>query len=126
MGSGRVLGSKNKNRMDANAIADELGVNPFRVLLHIVNGDWKAIGLKSQYVTKYTAKGDPYEEDAIQMDHRLTAAKEAAKYVLPQQKAIEHSASDGTSLLAPIIAAPNSVKPEAMGGMGVSDGQPNE
>lgn len=120
----RTIGAISAKRLDAQTIAHEMGLDPFKVLLHIMNGDWKAIGLKSATVTRYTAKGEPYDEEAIQLDHRLSAAKEATKYIYPQQKSIEHSGSDGSPLLVPYIVAPGAeVKSEAMGGMGIPDGQ---
>jgi hypothetical protein len=120
----RLEGSTGKKRLDALAIANKMGTDPFEVLLNIMKGDWKAIGLESKTITRYTPKGEPYEEDAIQLDHRLSAAKEATKYIYPQQKAIEHSGSDGNQLLVPYILAPGaSIKPETMGGMGLPDGQ---
>lgn len=102
----RTKGATGAKRLDAQSIAISKGVDPFEVLLDIIKGDWKALGLKSQTITRYTAKGDAYQEDAIQLEHRLSAAKDAAKYIYPQQKAIEHSASDGIQLLAPLIIRP--------------------
>ena len=120
----RTIGAVAAKRLDAQLIAQKRGLDPFEVLLDIMNGDWQAIGLKSPTVTRYTAKGEPYEEDAIQLDHRLSAAKEATKYIYPQQKAIEHSGSDGSPLLVPYIVAPGvEIKPEAMGSLGIPDGQ---
>lgn len=46
------------------------------------------------------------------------------KKTVPDLKAVEHSVSEGTTLLAPVIAAPGAtIVTEAMGGMGIPDGQ---
>lgn len=120
----RTVGALGKNKLDAWEIANAKGVNPFSVLLDIINGDWEAIGLKKQTVTKYTAKGDSYEEDAIQVEHRLSAAKEASKYLYNQLKGVEHSAGDGTQLLVPVIYRPVSTPQSETGsGVGLPDGQ---
>lgn len=95
-------GVENKNKVRAFDLAIKHKCDPFEVLLHFINGNWKALGYDSKTETRYTAKGDPFETDRINPELRLAAAKEAVKYIYAQQKAVEHSASDGT-LLAPVI-----------------------
>lgn len=124
--AGKPKGALNKNNREAARLAQELGIDPFVILLHFANNNWEKLGYKSEYNTLFGEKGIPYEVPIIGPELRVSAAKEACKYIIPQLKAVEHSAADGTSLLAPIIAAPNSVKPEAMGGMGVPDRQPDK
>lgn len=87
---GRKKGTPNKRAtIDANAIAEQMGVNPFEILLFIAKGDWRALGYKSGTLTAYTVNGDPYEVDVIQLDHRLSASKEACTYLMPKRKALE-------------------------------------
>ena len=70
---GRAKGTPNKTRINAQAIADEVGIDPLRVLMLAAKGDSDALGEK------------------ITLDQRISAAKEAAKYLYPQRKAIEHT-----------------------------------
>lgn len=121
--AGKPKGILSKQNREAARIAQEMGVDPFVILLHFANNNWKQLGYKSEYGVKYSVSGDPYDVPTIEPELRVSAAKEACKYIIPQLKAIEHSSSDGTGLVVPIIAAPNSAIPQAMGGMGISDGQ---
>ena len=79
--------------------AQALGIDPFEILLRFAAGDWKGLGYDSDTITKYTAKGDPYEEDRISPDHRITAALGAARHILPTLKAIDVSTEDGSGLI---------------------------
>lgn len=117
------LGSPNKNTTQASKIAKKLGCDPFEILIHFAKGDWKALGYSEQKEVKFTPKGDPYEVDIINQELRLTAAKEATKYLYATIKAVEHSAADGTQLLTPVILRPSDIKtePQAGSGLGVSE-----
>lgn len=85
-------GVPNKCSFQAKQIAEEMGVDPFRVLLMIVSDDWEGLGYSSPTYLKYDKSGESsWEEDRITLDHRLTAAKEATKYLHQQLKAVEHS-----------------------------------
>lgn len=96
---GRTKGTPNKRAWDAREIADRLNCDPLEILLHIANNDHKALGYKEGTVKKVNL-GIEYEEELIQLKDRKDAAKEAAKYVYPQLKAIEHSGKDGTDVFA--------------------------
>jgi hypothetical protein len=87
---GRQKGTPNKKTQEANELAQKLGVDPFAILLHFSAGNWKALGYKSQTEVRYSQAGEPYEVLVIQPDMRISAAKEAVKYIRPQLKAIEH------------------------------------
>ena len=73
---GRKKGTPNKKTADAQKMADEMGVDPLKILLHFAAGDHKALGYKS----------------AIPMDLRLGAAKDACSYLYAKRKAVEISA----------------------------------
>jgi hypothetical protein len=89
--AGKKKGTLNKKTLALAEKAEQLGVDPFTILLLVANMDWKALGYDSATRTKYVASGDSYEEDIIQMSDRVNAAKEASKYLYPQRKAIEHT-----------------------------------
>lgn len=92
---GRQKGTVNKAALNARAMAAELGVDPFEVLLLITKGDWESLGYTSAEITKAGKDGQTFTEDRITLDHRLTAAKEASKYIYQQLKAVEVSGPGG-------------------------------
>ena len=61
-------------------IARVLDCNPFEILCRFANGDYGGLGLKKR---------------DIGPDLRFLAAKEAAQYIHPKRKAVEHSGPDG-------------------------------
>lgn len=71
---GRQKGTLNKKSVPAELMAKELGIDPLKVLLLFAGGNWKDLG---------------YETAVITPDHRINAAKEAAKYIYFQRKTIE-------------------------------------
>lgn len=93
-GSGRKKGVPNKKTQDLQEMADELGCNPFRILLMFANDDWEGLGYPEPTTTKVTKDGTTVEIDRISPDLRAHAAKEAAKYLYPQRKAVEMSSAE--------------------------------
>lgn len=89
-GSGRKKGTPNKRNQEIIDKAEELGVDPFEIILLFAKRDWKALGYKSETVIK-AAKNGTYEVDTITAQMQLSAAIEAAQYLYPKRKAIEHS-----------------------------------
>lgn len=89
---GRSKGTPNKKTLQAQELADSLGINPFEVLLHFIAGDYKALKLEKTK-TLYTSAGESYEVDMITPEIRLQAAKEAVQYLLPKRKALEIDAN---------------------------------
>lgn len=71
---GRKKGSRNKDKIPAQQMAEDLGIDPFKVLLYFTDGDNKALGLEPGEITPAM---------------RLAAASEACDYILPKRKAIE-------------------------------------
>jgi hypothetical protein len=88
-GSGRKAGTPNKDSLDLHKIADELGIHPFRILLHFAAGNWKELGYSSENDIKYTQTGTPFEVRVIQPEVRMKAAAQAAEYLYPKRKLIE-------------------------------------
>lgn len=96
---GRVKGTLNKRSFDARALAESRGVDPLEILLDVAAGDWEALGYDLGFITKVNM-GIEYEEDVITLDHRITAATQAAKYIYPQLKSVELTGKDGANLFA--------------------------
>lgn len=88
---GRVKGTPNKKSQDLISKAEELGVDPFEVILYYAKRDWKALGFDSPTITRCAKGGETYEEDRITSKMQLDAASEACQYLHPKRKAIEHS-----------------------------------
>lgn len=76
---GRKKGTPNKLTRDADAIAQEMGIDPLRVLLELCN----------------------HREPTI----RISAAKEAAKYVYTQKRATELSGPSGQPIQTQVEAS---------------------
>ena len=93
----------NKPKPNPYEIAEKLDCDPFQVLVWFIKADWKSLGYESANETKYTSKGEMYEAERLTPELRLSAAKDAVKYLYAQHKAVEHSIEEGTKLLAPII-----------------------
>lgn len=85
----RPKGTPNKDVEPLKAIAKQLKVDPFQVLLLITKADWKALGYPGPTETKYTARGEAYESEIITLDQRRAAASDACQYLYPKRKAIE-------------------------------------
>lgn len=100
---GRVAGMPNKRSLRAQEMAEELGVDPLKILLMIAKKDWKGLGYTKPTETKYSMHGHPYEVDLIPLPMRAFAAKEAAPYVNPRLKNVEHSVPGGEALEPVVI-----------------------
>jgi hypothetical protein len=73
---------------------EQLGVDPFEILLFFAKGDWKSLGYEQATRTYFTAAGIEAEEEIIKPELRMQAAKEACQYVLPKRKATEMTITD--------------------------------
>lgn len=110
---GRPKGSKNKWTEELHEIAQRLGVNPVEILLRFAAGDWKGLGYSSPTEIRYTMDGKPYEVDKIEVKERVRAAADAAPYLFPKRKSVEHSGPDGQALfgtLADLVKAASEKK----------------
>lgn len=95
---GRQKGTPNKRTVQAQEIADRIGVDPLEVLMRYAAGDWEGLGYHQPHYVKVTSDGREIFEDVIQPDQRIAAAKEAAKYLYPQRKAVEFKSEDDTGI----------------------------
>lgn len=105
--SGRKRGTLNKNRQILIEKANELGVDPFEILLRFASGDWKGLGYdEEKYVHSANENGTFYKY-TIEPATRAKCASEACQYLHPKRKAVELTGEDGGAI---VIAEP--VSPE--------------
>lgn len=90
----RTKGAVNKLKMDAQAKAFELGIDPFEILLLFAAGKWKELGYRDPTKTIAVPGGASYEEDIISAELRVNAAKDATNYLLAKRKSVEHSLNE--------------------------------
>lgn len=95
--SGRKKGTPNKRTASLLEKAEELGVDPFQILLHVASGNWKALGYEeANFVVSYTEDGNAIERERITLQDRAKAAKDVCEYLHPKRKALEHSLGEGS------------------------------
>ena len=92
--NGRVKGSMNKNRQVLHEKAEELGVDPFVILLLFAKGDFAALGY-DKYQFKQIGE-NTIEELTISPELRQKSAKDACEYLHSKLKSVEHSTDDET------------------------------
>ena len=90
----RQKGTPNRKTQDLFEIANRLKCDPFEVLIMFTKADWKGLGYSSATITKVLKDGGTLEVERIPPELRLHAAKESAKYLYPQRKAVEHSSDE--------------------------------
>lgn len=108
---GRQKGTKNKSRTAVEETAARLKVNPFEVLCLFAKGDWKALGYEAECYFAEKPDGAVKMGYVISPEMRVTAAKEASKYLYPQKKALEVS-TDETKGFKVILEDYTGKKPE--------------
>lgn len=87
---GREKGTPNKDSLQAKELADQLGINPFQVLLHFAAGDFEALGY-DELESRTDKEGKIIYNLKISPELRQKAAKDACEYLLPKLKSIEIS-----------------------------------
>jgi hypothetical protein len=91
---GRQKGTPNKRNLNVEDIASRFELDPFEVLLMVVNKDWKGLGFDGPNKTCFTSNGIEYEKPNIELTDRVQAAKEASKYLYSQKQAVALSSGD--------------------------------
>lgn len=90
--NGRPKGIPNRRTQELFEKAEELGVNPFEILLLFAKGDFNSLGYR-EYQHKQI--GDSViEELTISPELRQRAAEKACEYLYPKRKAVELSTDD--------------------------------
>lgn len=85
---GRKKGTPNKNTQELIELSDQLGINPFEILLHFAAGNYAELGLK-EYQTKSAGMGKTFMELSVLPEMRLDAAYKASQFLYPKRKAAE-------------------------------------
>lgn len=101
---GRKKGTPNKITRDLFEKAEELGVNPFEILLRFAKGDWAGLGYNSPTKTISAGMGITIEVDQIDSEIRMQAAAKACEYLFPKRKSIDVT-SDGHAVDFTSLAA---------------------
>lgn len=91
---GRQKGTPNKRSLLVEEIAAKFNIDPFEVLMMVAAGDWKSLGYDSKTKISYTGAGIEFEEDNVRLEHRVGAAKEAARYLYAQKQSVALSTGD--------------------------------
>lgn len=110
---GRAKGTPNKEAINAQAIAEKLGCDPFEVLLLFAMGDWAELGYDEAERVVSRGKYGDIVEDTIPPALRARAASEACKYLYPQRKAMELKDSDGKNLPIVVLNLPKNGREKA-------------
>jgi len=94
---GRAKGTGNKATSPVKQKAEELGIDPFEVLLYFAAGDWKSLGYKAE---TYTVHSKDYSNEflSIEPSTRAKAASDACQYLYPKLKQIDQKHIDVKSL----------------------------
>jgi len=86
---GRPRGARNKDTLEAEALAQKLGIDPFEVLLRFAAGDWKGLGYKEEMrAVAHSEEGTVYDY-TIPTPVRAKCAEKATEFLRPKLKSIE-------------------------------------
>lgn len=86
-----------KSSKDLQAVADELGVSPFEILLHAASGNWEALGY-AEGSRVVIGKNGAFEQDILTPEIRINAAREAAQYLHAKKRSVEVSGNQDEPL----------------------------
>lgn len=92
--AGRPPGALNASTIPPGQLADlakKLDCNPIEILLLFAKGDAATLGYESSKTVVSTPKGELIERDVITVEMRIKAAAEAAAYLYPKLKNVEHT-----------------------------------
>lgn len=88
---GRAKGTPNKRTQDLLQKTEELGVDPFEILLHFAAGNWEELGYDSPTRQIVAQGGEVIDIDTIPPELRQKAAHDACPYLFPKRKAVDMS-----------------------------------
>lgn len=116
-GSGRKKGTPNKDKQELLAlIRDAVGDQDYHPVVQLAlaatNED-----VVERYIKLKDGSHIPIEEDKFSPELKLNAAKEVARYVAPQLKAIEHTAGNdvkGLNFIMGLVTEPTVSRPDML------------
>jgi hypothetical protein len=92
---GRAKGSKNLKNRKIEELCAKHDIDPFEILLLFAKGDWKALEYDDKERVKFVTEGGvTVYEDVISPELRMNSAAQAARYLYPQKRAIEHTVEE--------------------------------
>lgn len=84
---GRQKGTPNKRTLMVKQMADDMAVDPLKILLMFANGDWEGLGYDSSIYVKENEDGSSTSLGyTIPPELRCSAAKEATQYLYAKKK----------------------------------------
>lgn len=86
---GKQKGTTWKKTLLLEEKAQKLKCDPFEILLRFANGDWKGLGYDAECYFIEKPDGQVKAGYTISPEMRLTAAKEAVKYLHAQKRAVD-------------------------------------
>ena len=106
---GRKKGVGNARVEELRRKAQELGVDPFVILLLIAKADWKALGYDSPTKVQMTPKGEAIDVERIDVSDRRAAAADACPYIYQKLKQLEITVDEeaGASPIQVVLTIPD-------------------
>ncbi len=99
--AGRPKGSTSALTRRMRELAENMNVDPFEILLHFANGDWKALGYASEKYISNIDKNGATEKFTIDPAVRAKSAAEAVQYIAPKLRSIDYSNGDALQNMTP-------------------------
>lgn len=87
-GKGRIKGSQNRRTRMVEDIASKYDLDPFEVLMKVVNADWEGLGYPAQTYEEY---GKEFSNTRLYItpEDRIQAAKDACAYLYAKKQALK-------------------------------------
>jgi hypothetical protein len=99
---GRAKGTPNKKTQELMDKAEELGADPYTVLLLFTKNDHEALGYDKHTVVGVSKSGEAIEGLTISPELRAQCARDACQYIYPKRKAVELSQDADNPVFAPL------------------------
>lgn len=104
-----AIGRRFEHGPNAIKLANELGVDPFEILLRFAANDWSGLGYEDGNQIIFSALGAEIKIDKISVADRINAAKDACTYLYPKRSALKIEDSEGKGLAESLTALFKSV-----------------
>lgn len=80
-------------------LAQKFDAEPFEILMRFASGDWAFFGFDGPTKTTFTAQGLEIEEQNLPIKDRVTAAKEACRYLYSQKQSVDVKVPEGIKII---------------------------